>query len=680
VIVVVIVVAIVAAGGAGALLGDRQSPVVRGVVVDPGGVPILRASVTSGGETVLTDGAGRFRIAAGRGWVTVRAAGWLPRTRAAAPRHRLVVRLAPDRPGTVTFAFGGDVMFGRRFFDPNEDGSNRGLLGLDASVEDHRALLGGIRPLLEDADVSVVNLETPLTDNPYPDPRSPRPATFHPTKDFVFSSRPAAAGALAQAGVDVVGIANNHLFDRLDAGVTSTRAALLAAGYHPGHGFFGAGRSPHQAWQPAVRSVDGQRVILLGCTSISGDEHDISYVAEPGKGGAARCEADGLRRNVTAAAARADIVVVMIHGGYEYGRAPSRRIRALSDAAVEAGATLVIDHHPHVVGGLRFKVGRLTAWTLGNLLFDQTVWPTFESYLLRVAVRERKVVSAWIEPVRIQRFQPTGIFGEDADWVARGALARSEGPWVVDDGSLWLDTAAKAQVKRRSENFRGPARVRAGCSRSSGRDLLWTGDFEDRDLDSAGGVPLWNVTEGDPDRAAISAAAYRGARGVRLRRSGAARDDMLLTPVHRILVRSGEDLTLLLRHRVVGGRADATLQLSWYNDTKGPSQQRSLVRLPRAKAWQAIRIDVRAPRNAVAVQPFVRLAPPNLSLAIVDIDDVRLIGWSEPGCGYVRGRSVISQRALPPLSATPLIEPVNVAPTPFEVPGDLPAGPQVPDE
>jgi hypothetical protein len=680
VIAAVIVVAIVTAAAAGALLGDRQSPVVRGVVVDPGGVPILRASVSSGRESAVTDGAGRFRIAAGRGWVTVHAAGWLPRTRATAPGHRLVVRLAPDQPGTVSFAFGGDVMFGRRFFDPKEDGSNRGLLGLDANVEDHHALLNGIRPLLEDADMTVVNLETPLTDNPYPDPRNPRPATFHPTKDFVFSSRPAAARALAQAGIDVVGIANNHLVDRLDAGVSSTRAALLRAGYRPGHGFFGAGRSPQQAWQPAARTVDGQRVILLGCTSITGDEQVISFVAEPGKGGAARCEADELRRKVTAAAAHADFVVVMIHGGYEYERAPSRRIQALSDVAVEAGATLVINHHPHVVGGLRFKVGRLTAWTLGNLLFDQTVWPTFESYLLRIAVRDRKVVSAWIEPVRIQRFQPTGIFGEDADWVARGALARSEGPWVVDDGSLWLDTAAKAQVKRRTKNSDGPATVRTGCSRSSGRDLLWTGDFEDRDLDSAGGVPLWNVTKGDQDRAAISAAAYRGARGVRLRRSGAARDDMLLTPRHRILVQPGKDLTLLLRHRVVTGPANATLQLSWYNDTKGPSQERSLVRLPRAKAWRAIRIDVRVPKNAVAVQPFVRLAPPNLSLAIIDIDDVRLIGWSEPGCGYVRGRSVIAQRALPPLSATPLIEPVNVVPTPLDAPHDLPPGPEAPGE
>lgn len=70
----------------------------------------------------------------------------------------------------------------------------------------------------------------------------------------------------------------------------------------------------------------------------------------------------------------------MIHGGYEHGRDLSVQVRRLSDIAVESGATLIVNHHPHVVGGLRFESGALTAWTLGNLLLDQTVWPTFESY------------------------------------------------------------------------------------------------------------------------------------------------------------------------------------------------------------------------------------------------------------------------------------------------------------
>jgi poly-gamma-glutamate synthesis protein (capsule biosynthesis protein) len=331
------ILAVVGASGAGALLSSREESTLDGLVVDPSGAPIPNAVVTGGRERATTDGSGRFRLAGAAGWVTVRADGWIPRTRTASPEGQVLIRLAPDTRGTVTFAFGGDVMFGRRYFDPDEDGSIDGLLSLDADVDDHVRLLDGVRPALSDADLTIVNLETPLSDDPYPDPRGPRPRAFHPTKDYVFASRPAAAGALAKVGIDVVGIANNHLFDQLAPGVASTRAALEAAGYQPGTGYFGAGAGEEEAWAPAIREVEGQRVAFVGCTSITGDEHPITYVAGPRKGGAARCEPARLRSQVARAAAGADIVVAMIHGGYEYGREPSGQVRALSDTAVSAG-------------------------------------------------------------------------------------------------------------------------------------------------------------------------------------------------------------------------------------------------------------------------------------------------------------------------------------------------------
>ncbi len=280
----------VLAGGAGTLLSNRQPTLLRGVVVDERGRPIVGADVQTEGASATSDGQGRFEIDARRGWVTVRAEGWLPRTRALTPGRRTTVRLARDLPGTVSFAFGGDVMFGRRYFDREEDGSMEGLLDLTASAADHARLLDGIRPALADADLTVVNLETPLAEDPYPDPRKPRPASFHPTKDVVFTSLPVAARALRQVGVDVVGLNNDHLFDRLEPGLAETRAALQDAGFEPGRDFLGAGGSADEAWRPAIRVVDGQRVAILGCTSDTGEQHAISYVAGARKGGAAGCD------------------------------------------------------------------------------------------------------------------------------------------------------------------------------------------------------------------------------------------------------------------------------------------------------------------------------------------------------------------------------------------------------
>ncbi len=669
--------AVVAAGAA--VLQEvavPRSEEVVGVVVGPRGTPVAGAEVVSGGVRTRTDHEGRFTLGTAAGWVTATAPGYVPRTRAGAPGDRAVIRLPRRTQDTITLAFGGDVMFGRRFYDPLEDGSGGGLLQPADGVAEHQRLLAGVAPLLADADIAAVNLETPLLADPWYDPRRPRPPRFHPSKEFAFASGPAAAEALARTGVDVVDVGNNHLFDALGKGVRRTRQALAAAGYRPGEGYFGAGLFPRQAWSPAVQEVRGQRVAYIGCTSIRGDDQPLTYVAEPGKAGAAACSPGRLARAVKRARAEADIVVAMVHGGYEYGRIPSRQVRALSTAARAAGATLVVNHHPHVVGGVEHDGQGLTAWTLGNLLFDQTVWPTFESYVLNVAVTRGRVSSAWLEPLRLQGYVPTGVYGEDADWVAGGALARSAGPWVVDDGSLWLDTAGAA--RRVATRLPGPGlrRVDAGCAPGAGRELLWTGDFEALDLADATSAgleaPLWNVTADDPYRRLDPDAAHHGRAGVLLHRASANSSDVILTVAHRVLIGQRHRLTLLLDHRSLFGQPAAALQLSWYNDTLGSSQERTLVPIEAGDSWGTLRVDVRAPQNAVAVQPFVRLAPPQTGVTQLAVDDVRLVDWDEPGCDYVRGPVVLQGAALPPVEADPRATDVAQRATPIKAPDPLP--------
>ena len=664
-------------------LAQRSEDRLTGTVVDPRGRPLAGATVEGPQGATTADETGRFSLQAGAGWVTAKADGHLPRTRAAVPGEPVVVRLARATPGTVTLTFGGDVMFGRRYYDPADDGSGGGLLPPDAGVEDHTRLLEGVRPLLTEADLATVNLETPLIEDPWYDPTAPRPARFHPTKDYAFASAPAAAEALARTGIDVVDLGNNHLYDALEAGVRSTREALDEAGLRAGEGFFGAGSTPAEAWAPAVREVAGSRVAFLGCTSIRGDDQALTYVAGPGKGGAASCSPQRLTRAVQEARRQADVVVAMVHGGYEYERAPSAQVRALTEAAREAGATLVVNHHPHVVGGLVAGRG-LTAWTLGNLLFDQTVWPTFESYVLTVAVTDGQVSAAWAEPVRLQDYVPTGVVGADADWVAQGALARSEGSWVVDDGSLWLDTAGAARGDRTRVTDPGLHRVVSGCAATAGRELLWTGDFEARDLRDAAEerpqAPLWNVEADDPYRRLDEDAAHHGEQGVLLHRGSANDSDVLLSVDHRVLVGQRDRLTVLLDHKQLHGEPAATLQLSWYNDTKGASQARTEVPLPVADDWRTARVDVRVPVNAVAVQPFVRLAPPDRGVSQLGIDDVRLVDWDVPGCDYVRGPVELLGRSLPPDAASPAASPVAAEALRGQAPRRLPPGPAALEE
>ena len=108
----------------------------------------------------------------------------------------------------------------------------------------------------------------------------------------------------------------------------------------------------------------GQTVALLGFNHVAG-----TRFAEGEKPGAARAS-PLLALDVEQAAARAEYVVVMLHAGTEYVAVPSGRQREFARSAIEAGADVVIGHHPHVLQPWeRYRDG-LVLYSLGNFVFD----------------------------------------------------------------------------------------------------------------------------------------------------------------------------------------------------------------------------------------------------------------------------------------------------------------------
>ncbi|MBM7807973.1 poly-gamma-glutamate synthesis protein (capsule biosynthesis protein) [Geodermatophilus bullaregiensis] len=632
--------------------GREASPAPAGAglvarVVDETGTPLpgLRVRLSTGGETRTgEDGDLRAALPGGAQLVTASADGHLPRTQAVVPGTPTEIRLTSAAEETVSIRFGGDVMFGRRFYDHDGDGDRSdGLLPADASAADHAALLAEVRPLLEDGDVTVVNFETAVADRTWLDPTGPRPPGFHPTKDVVFASSPASAQALVQSGVDVVSLGNNHVFNALEPGLEQTMAALDAAGL----AHFGAGRTVDEAWAPAVVERKGQRVAFLGCTSVQGRQHAIRYVAGDGQGGAALCSTERLEQEVRAAHASADVVVVMIHGGEEYQAQQVAPVPQLSAAAEAAGAAVVVNGHPHVVGGVRLGERALIAETMGNLLFDQRVWPTFLSYLLRVDVRDGRPVLGTVDPLFIDDYLPRPTVGVLADAAARraagltpGSEARLQAPGAVftaDDpppaGTAEQEFPA-GTVARLAPGWwvQGTARQDADTQVRVGEDLLWTGSFEDMDTDPAtAGAHGWSLS---PSARVSEAAACSGVVGVELSRSPVSTEDVIATPEHRQLVTPGTQLSLVAE---VGDASEgARLELRWYPDTRGGSTSTTAVEIPAGShddACRQVRIDATVPDGIVAVQPMVRLLP-TLDVqfaAHLAVDDVQLVVWATPG-------------------------------------------------
>lgn len=624
---------------------------LRGLVVDVAGTPLAGAEVRSDLGTTVTGDDGTFVLEApgSPSWVRVRADGHLPRTEAAAPGRPLLSRLTPQDGGTVSLRFGGDVMAGRRFYDRDEDGrTSDALLREGDGVAAHRALLEDVRPLLEEPDVMVVNLESPLHEDPVFAAGGPRPAHFQATKEFVFASAPALAEALKDVGVDVVDLAGDHLQDVAADGVRRTVDALDDAQVR----HHGAGADQDAAWAPARVEARGQRFSFLSCTTATAADGAMP-IAGPGQPGVAQCDEQRLTQVVAAEAASGSTVVVSVHGGREYQRVQRGRERELADAARAAGARIVVGRHPHVVGPVRTDRGDLTADSLGSLLYDQSVRSTFPSYLLSADVRAGRIVRARTEPLVLQDYTPRGAVGALADVSDRFAadLRGASGTYgpggveVVPGGPVREGRATAGlrplEVRRLSPGWSATGRSSRGVQ--LGEELLWTGGFEDDETGGSLGGGLWDLSGGavslQPD------ATHTGAQGIRMVATSAATAPALLTPRQRTTLPYGVQ-PVTFQGWVRGSAAvGLTAELHWYGDTKGPSSAVLARPVRVAAGWTLFRIEATPPPGTAAAQVYLRLLPAAGDADLrVAVDDLQLVQWAPDGTpatpvhGVVRAR------------------------------------------
>jgi poly-gamma-glutamate synthesis protein (capsule biosynthesis protein) len=101
----------------------------------------------------------------------------------------------------------------------------------------------------------------------------------------------------------------------------------------------------------------------------------------------------------------ADHVIISFHWGIEYQHQPSSAQRRLARASIDAGADVVLGHHPHVLQGVeRYKNG-LIAYSLGNFVFDQSGADRSESVIARIGFADSGGVLI-LTPVRIEEFLP----------------------------------------------------------------------------------------------------------------------------------------------------------------------------------------------------------------------------------------------------------------------------------
>lgn len=241
-----------------------------------------------------------------------------------------------DAPQSWTLIAGGDVMLGR---------------GVDLAITNY----GGVHPfknvaqVMKSADFTMVNLESPFLIN----------GSRTVKGSLILRGNPEGVKGLVEAGVDFASLANNHITDMRLQGIKDTKGILKKNNIL----YAGGGESQAEAKKAAIFPVKEIKLGLLSYTyGVNFNSTGVYYNLLNTK---------TVISDVVALKKQVDLVIVSVHFGAEYAAQPNTTQKTFARSAIDAGASLVIGHHPHVPQPVEKYKNGVIIYSLGNLVFDQ---------------------------------------------------------------------------------------------------------------------------------------------------------------------------------------------------------------------------------------------------------------------------------------------------------------------
>lgn len=327
----------------------------------------------------------------------------------------------PAVAATLEMTFVGDVIFGRYRASGYDPIPEKGFM----VFEEIAAKIT--------SDMLVGNLETPLVrDLPMDSPIGSR---------YRFGASPEHAKHLQSAGFAAVSLANNHWYDQRVKGIDETPPILRELGIVP----LGAALREGPVFRAETVEKNGWKVAFVAFTTRTNAPVREGLPVLP------YLPTDEIKTTiapvVTAARDGHDLVIAFVHWGDEYAEGPnSAQVRA-AHSLIDAGADMVIGHHPHVLQGVERYGKGLIAYSLGNFLFENTNAIPRLTGVLRVKARrdgaclERVVFHpAYIKRQPVPHPVPaTGALGRQVRDRAIGQAKKLSTTWIVDGDDLVLD-------------------------------------------------------------------------------------------------------------------------------------------------------------------------------------------------------------------------------------------------
>lgn len=318
-----------------------------------------------------------------------------------------------------TASFVGDMMFGRNVED----------------VIDQRGadfLFEKVQPIFNQSDYVSGNFENPiLLQDEKEYEKVDKNIHLYAPKESV--------QAIKNAGFSVINLANNHMMDygavALEETIDTFNKAKLPN--------VGAGSDVEEATNIEYSNINGIKVATVGFT----DALVKDFSAHKFTPGVARATPENIVPTLQNAEKNADLVIVNVHWGIEYNKKPSKRQEKMAHAISEAGADVIVGHHPHVLSDIELYEKNesdektVIFYSLGNFIFDQGWTRTKDSAIAQYHISQEGKKSIEVIPLRIKESQPyvtrNPYYRNKIFKQLTGSLKRDE--YTKESGRLFID-------------------------------------------------------------------------------------------------------------------------------------------------------------------------------------------------------------------------------------------------
>jgi len=220
--------------------------------------------------------------------------------------------------------------------------------------------------MMQDADIMCINNEFTYSTGGAP----------MSNKAYTFRAHPSRVDILKELGVDIVSLANNHVYDYGEQSLIDTMTTLKQADIL----YYGAGNNLEEAMTPVYFEIEGKTIAYVAASRA--EKNKMTPQATEDAPGILRCyDTDLFIQTIKEAKEKSDYVIAYVHWGTEFTYELEEVQLITGKEYLDAGADIIIGAHPHCLQGIEYYDGKPIIYSLGNFWFNEQ---TADTMLLNI--------------------------------------------------------------------------------------------------------------------------------------------------------------------------------------------------------------------------------------------------------------------------------------------------------